>query len=142
MDKNKICGILISNKFRGSTFKSAIIGIGFNVNQTTFSHNIPNPISLKIITGKDYKLNEVMDKICLHIAAWYYTLQQGDYNKLDRYYLENLLYLGEKREYIYKGKGIHATIIDVSKNGLLRIKNSDNKIIECDLKELVFIHDK
>lgn len=142
VDKNKICGILISNKFRGSTFKSAIIGIGFNVNQTTFSHNIPNPISLKIITGKDYKLNEVMDKICLHIAAWYYTLQQGDYNKLDRYYLENLLYLGEKREYIYKGKGIHATIIDVSKNGLLRIKNSDNKIIECDLKELMFIHDK
>lgn len=142
VDKNKICGILISNKFRGSTFKSAIIGIGFNVNQTTFSHNIPNPISLKIITGKDYKLNEVMDKICLHIAAWYYTLQQGDYNKLDRYYLENLLYLGKKREYIYKGKGIHATIIDVSKNGLLRIKNSDNKIIECDLKELVFIHDK
>ena len=41
VDKNKICGILISNKFRGSTFKSTIIGIGFNVNQTTFSHNNP-----------------------------------------------------------------------------------------------------
>ena len=69
-------------------------------------------------------------------------MKEKKYNSIDKYYLENLLYLGEEREYYYKGEGIKATIIDVNKNGLLIIKTSDNKTIECDLKELVFIHNK
>lgn len=140
--KDKICGVLISNKFRGTTFNSTIIGIGFNVNQTIFSHDIPNPTSLKIITQKDYDLDTVLTKIYGNIECRYNELKEKKYNSIDKYYLENLLYLGEEREYYYKGEDIKATIIDVNKNGLLIIKTSDNKTIECDLKELVFIHNK
>ena len=34
--QKKICGILIENTFASGTIKSAIIGIGLNVNQTNF----------------------------------------------------------------------------------------------------------
>jgi len=48
----KAGGILIENKFQGKAWKWAVVGIGINVNQTEFSKELINPVSLKQITGK------------------------------------------------------------------------------------------
>ena len=138
--KEKLCGVLISTKFRGATFNSAVIGIGFNVNQTLFSRDIPNPTSLKIITGRDYDLDAVLNGLLIKIDMWYEVLKIGNFDRLDSVYIENFLYLGQERDYYYKEKPLRATIIGVEKNGFLRIKSLDNEEINCDLKELRFIH--
>lgn len=50
----KAGGILIENKFQGNAWKWAVAGIGININQTEFSKDLVNPVSLKQITGKTF----------------------------------------------------------------------------------------
>ena len=52
----KLAGMLIQNTVEGRMMGTSIIGIGLNVNQMEFSKDIPNPISLKMILGKDFDL--------------------------------------------------------------------------------------
>lgn len=53
----KICGILIENVLEGEMVKSSIIGIGLNVNQCDWPEDLPNPVSLKELTGKTYDID-------------------------------------------------------------------------------------
>jgi len=50
----KAGGVLIENVYHGKIWKWAVIGIGININQTSFNENLLNPVSLKQITGKDF----------------------------------------------------------------------------------------
>ena len=48
VDTKKICGILIEHSLRGNHISWTIIGIGLNVNQTSFPDDLPNPTSMKL----------------------------------------------------------------------------------------------
>ena len=52
----KICGILIENLLDGALVRHSIIGIGFNLNQDSWPEDLPNPVSLKELTGQEYEL--------------------------------------------------------------------------------------
>ncbi len=68
----KICGILIENILEGRQIQSSIIGVGFNLNQMEWPSDLPNPVSLKQLTGRHYspesELEALMDKICRRFA--------------------------------------------------------------------------
>lgn len=55
----KAGGILIENVIKAQRWTHAVVGIGININQTVFSPELPNPVSLKQITGKTF------DPLCL-----------------------------------------------------------------------------
>jgi len=59
----KIAGILIENAIIGNEIKYSIAGIGLNVNQTEWKTDAPNPISLKLITGKEYDIDALMQRL-------------------------------------------------------------------------------
>ncbi len=65
----KAAGILIENVIKGNEWLFAVIGVGLNLNQTVFSSDLPNPISLKQITGEKYQpllvAREIADRISL-----------------------------------------------------------------------------
>ena len=61
VDDRKICGILIENRLQGTVIKDSIIGIGLNVNQTKFTSDAPNPVSLKQLAGKDVDREVLLD---------------------------------------------------------------------------------
>jgi BirA family biotin operon repressor/biotin-[acetyl-CoA-carboxylase] ligase len=50
----KAAGILIESVIQGENWLFAVVGIGINLNQESFPPEIPNPISLKQITGENY----------------------------------------------------------------------------------------
>ena len=50
----KICGILIEDILRGDEVGASIVGIGLNLNQTAFPPDLPNPVSLSLLTGRRY----------------------------------------------------------------------------------------
>lgn len=52
----KICGILIENILDGKQVSSSMIGIGLNLNQDRFPADLPNPVSLRQLTGRTYDL--------------------------------------------------------------------------------------
>ena len=55
----KAGGVLIENKFIGNTWKWAIAGVGININQTEFTDDLLNPVSLMQITGKSFEVEEL-----------------------------------------------------------------------------------
>ena len=75
----KAGGILIENLLKGKEWTWAVIGIGININQTVFSPDAPNPVSLKQITGLDWdilSLQEALSKaLTKSIQDW---LMEGD----------------------------------------------------------------
>lgn len=56
----KICGILIENTLTGNSITHSIAGIGINVNQTVFTSDAPNPVSMAMLTGIRRDLDRVL----------------------------------------------------------------------------------
>ena len=54
----KICGILIENVLKSGFLRDSIVGIGLNLNQVRFPADLPNPVSLRQLTGASYDLKE------------------------------------------------------------------------------------
>jgi len=54
----KAGGILIENVIKGNIWQWAVIGVGININQTDFSIEKYQPVSLKQITGQTYDVIE------------------------------------------------------------------------------------
>ncbi len=75
----KAGGILIENSLRGAEWTWTVIGIGFNINQTSFSPDAPNPVSLRQITGRQWEIarlqTELSKALSESIQHW---IQVGD----------------------------------------------------------------
>jgi BirA family biotin operon repressor/biotin-[acetyl-CoA-carboxylase] ligase len=65
----KAGGILIENLVRGAHWTWTVIGIGLNINQTRFSNEAGNPVSLKQITGKDWDVKTMQKKLAASLSA-------------------------------------------------------------------------
>jgi BirA family biotin operon repressor/biotin-[acetyl-CoA-carboxylase] ligase len=62
----KAGGILIESVTRGKDWRYAVIGFGINVNQKHFDEKLPNPVSLRQLTGKNYDIKRLAED-CLNI---------------------------------------------------------------------------
>ncbi len=60
---SKICGILIENSITVSSILHSVVGIGLNVNQDRFVSSAPNPVSMYMLTGKKYRLRDIVTEI-------------------------------------------------------------------------------
>jgi BirA family biotin operon repressor/biotin-[acetyl-CoA-carboxylase] ligase len=82
----KAGGILIENLLKGTAWTWSVIGIGININQTVFSPEAPNPVSLKQITGRDWdilSLQEALSKaLTKSIQDW---LMMGDEKTIESF---------------------------------------------------------
>jgi len=134
----KIAGMLIQNGVKGSQFEYSVIGIGLNVNQEKFHGDSANPVSLKMITGRDFSLEEILDLTILKIENRIIQLREGKKQEIDRDYLEVLYRYNQLSSYHYKEKQIQAKILGVNRYGQLQLEIPGDKIIECDLKEIKF----
>lgn len=95
----KLVGILIENSLSGTSIIRSIAGIGVNVNQERFLSDAPNPVSLKMITGRDYDLSRLIDKLSTAIINIVDNLNKG---------VENPAALHERyRELLWRGTGYH-----------------------------------
>ena len=67
----KICGLLIEHSLRGDRIMWSIIGIGLNVNQTTFPDDLPNPTSMAL-EGHPAHLQDLLTEFMAIIsqASW------------------------------------------------------------------------
>lgn len=64
----KICGILIENIILGKSLEASIVGVGLNVGDESFPEWIPNPVSMKMLTGRDYDLEEELERLHTYIV--------------------------------------------------------------------------
>ncbi len=140
-DDKKIAGTLIENRILGHLFETCIVGVGININQTVFPADIPNPGSLKMITGKNLDLNICLQALLENIHQHYELLINGQEDFINQSYLENLL--GYRQQLSFrKGETIfRAMIVGVNEYGKLILKNDHGRINEYGMKEVVFLQE-
>jgi BirA family biotin operon repressor/biotin-[acetyl-CoA-carboxylase] ligase len=132
----KVAGTLIQNGIKGSVIDYAVVGVGLNVNQEAFSGSAANPVSMKIISGKEFDLEQMLEMTVERIEHWYDLLKKGMKKDIDEAYLARMYRFQQLSDYLYKGATIRAKITGVNRYGQLVLEIPGEKIIECDLKEI------
>jgi len=89
----KMAGILIEHHIQGEILKYSVAGVGINVNQTAFDPALPNPTSLKLITGKEFSREKILEEIVQRGKEYYKKLQTGEFTELENEYESYLLFL-------------------------------------------------
>ncbi len=138
-EDNKLSGILIENVIKGSKINQSIVGIGLNLNQTNFTNDLPNPISLKQITNKNYLIEQEVIKLRNSIRFYYEMLMRKKYHEINCEYLKCLYRYNSLHEYKSNNKVFTAKITDVSELGYLQLETKENKKFEFDFKEVEFL---
>ena len=124
--ERKAGGILIenANPMVNSDIKAwqwAIVGIGININQVKFPDNIPNPVSLKQITGKDHIPVILSKELCKTMDYWYQKLRKGSFTSILKYYNQHL-YKRNCSVKLRKGTiAFDCTILHVDEQGFLHV---------------------
>lgn len=85
----KICGILIENVVCGGFITESIVGIGLNLNETSWPSDLPNPISLKELTSRTYDLRSELAQLLQFIQKRF--AEQDDETRLSEEF-QNLLF--------------------------------------------------
>ncbi len=131
----KICGMLIENTLRGSFLAASVIGIGLNVNQSEFPAHLMNPVSMKMLTGKEYDLKEELPKLCGFILS-----RLRNYDNADEY-ASKLYRFGTTNEYVIcsTGKSIRARIVGVTDRGMLCLETEKGEHYEFAFKEVSYV---
>ena len=129
----KIAGILIKNEIKGMMMGTSIIGIGLNINQTSFDESLPNPISMKMITGNDYDLEAILIEICETLLSTANSQQPITNSYTDKLYRHK-----QWASYEHEGAVKEMMIIGYDQFGRLILKEKNDREVVCDLKEIAF----
>jgi len=132
----KIAGILIENMMTQNKNGASIIGVGLNVNQTSFP-GLPKASSLKLIKQTSFNLDHLLDEILLEfekIPKWFNTLSYEDvtsdyYDFLFKYQSVSMFQFpdGGLRQGLLRG---------VDQHGRLVVEFDEDKLESFDVKEI------
>ena len=135
-DHKKLCGILIENIVKGDTIKETIVGIGLNVNETDFI-DLPNATSLKLSSGIEFNLKEVLREVAIAIMRELEALKVVDETMLKSTYESQLYRKNEiSRFQEAAGNQFSGTILGVTESGQLRVKTDSTNEKHFSLKEI------
>lgn len=142
IDNRKVAGILIKNEISGNSISGSIAGLGLNVNQNSFTSSITGAVSLLMLTGKQYDLEDILTDWHSSVAYWYEMLVKGNNKIIESTYLERMYLLNQPSEFIVRGEKMTATIRGLAEYGMLLLEGSNGSFYKCSLKEVVFGGDK
>ena len=131
----KAGGILIENlvgigELEIGNWQWSIIGIGININQTSFGADLPNPVSLKQITGKNFDALELARELCTKLEFYYRKLLKNGFEKIYEEYLSCLYKRNETVKLKKDNRVFEALIKSVTPTGQLIIQHAIEESIE------------
>ena len=136
----KLCGILIENTVSNGKIVNAVIGIGLNVNQESFSDDLPNATSLKILTGKTYNKEAILDELIAEIQVQIDLINTEKFSLLKSNYEKVLYRNGEPAMFKNDLYGnFLGKILGITYQGKLVVELENERLEKFDLKEIQFI---
>lgn len=138
----KIAGILIENDLLGGRICNSVIGIGLNVNQQSFPSGLPNPVSLRQITGAEYDRLFVFDLFMHEFFLLYEELQRKDVKSIEDRYMHALYRIDGYYWFEDAGGKFRAKIENVLPSGklVLNTLNAGQPRVYA-FKEVVFVNE-
>ena len=136
----KIAGILIENSVgMNGTLLDSVIGIGLNVNQTTFVSDAPNPTSMKRETGRDFDREAVLAAFLYVFGQRYAALESGDRETVAADYAAKLYRSGERHLYRDAEGVFRGRIVRVEPDGELLVERENGEIRGYLFKQIEFV---
>jgi len=127
----KAGGILIESIVSESgKWEWAIIGIGINLNQVVFPENLPNPVSLRQITGKTFEGKKCAEELAFLLSKRYDQLQTTGFEELHKNYLLHLYKKGDTVRLKKNAAAFMAKIETVTPQGELIITHAITEAIQ------------
>jgi BirA family biotin operon repressor/biotin-[acetyl-CoA-carboxylase] ligase len=140
--QQKLGGVLIENTIVGNAIKTAVVGIGINVNQLNFGPSLNGrATSLSQILQQDVNLELLLTEICSQIECLYLRLKAGDYTFLRTAYVNKLYQLNKPAMYRQSNTVFEGTIKGIADSGLLNIEK-DGELVQFNFKEIEFLNNK
>ncbi len=136
---SKICGILIENVLSGRHIRASVIGVGLNVNQTSFV-NLPNATSLKLLLGRSLDLDEVLHVFLENLRPLFLQLDGVQRPALRKRYLQHLFKKDQPATFQIEGGRVMGFIRDISPDGKLILEMEGALRREFGLKEIKLLY--
>ena len=137
-ENRKLAGILINSTIKANMMDVSIIGIGLNVNQMHFQNWPTHPISMKMITGKDYDLQPLLEQIVEHIIIKVEQLK-SDPTVIEQNYLKRLFRYRIWADYEVGGKTLRLFMTGIDTFGRLMLVDEAENSYCFDIKEIKYI---
>ena len=137
-ENRKLAGILINSTIKANMMDVSIIGIGLNVNQMKFQDWPTHPISLKMVTGKEYDLKPLLEQIAERILIKVQQLKSS-LAAIEQNYLQRLFRYRTWADYEVEGKVLRLFMTGIDSFGRLQLLDTENKPYCFDIKEIRFI---
>ena len=137
-ENRKLAGILINSTIKANMMDISIIGIGLNVNQMHFQDWPTHPISMKMITGKDYDLQPLLEQIAEHIIILVKQLK-SDPNVIEQNYLKRLFRYRTWADYEFGGRTMRLFMTGIDRFGRLMLVDEADNSYCFDIKEIKYI---
>lgn len=139
-DGRKIAGILIENRFKSDSNVESVVGIGLNVNQEDFT-GLPQASSLAVLTGKKFDVELIFEQLIVKIQRNCHLIAGKKPQRLWEIYLDKLF----KKDVAMifednQNSQFTATIVGVTKEGLLEILPQGKTIQTFGIKEIKMIY--
>ena len=135
VDNKKISGILINNMVKGGIINSSVIGIGINVNQTNFNKKYI-ATSMKLLSKKDFKLNEIEKILMKNIKKQSMILLEKKILLISSRYNNHLYGKNLDSLFTLNKKRIYAKVIEVNQNGKIKLMFGDGEVNEFSQNEV------
>lgn len=135
---DKIAGILIEYSLEGSNIQHCIAGAGININQLSFPAEIPNPVSLGIITGNQYDTGILLSDFARVCDSWYEQLRKGKTRIIDEHYLSKLYRFNTPAIFETAGGSFTGKITGIDSFGRLQVENENGKRETYGFREIAF----
>lgn len=135
--QRKAAGILIQNALLGTQVQGSVVGIGLNVNQTSFDPALPNPTSLALTLGQPFDLDALAAHLLERLELRYAQLRAGHWDSLRAEYHQHLLGFGQQARYrCADGEQLEAEGLGVTPEGRLRLRTADQQERTFGFKEI------
>lgn len=132
----KLAGLLVSNTISGNMIAQSIVSLGLNVNEPEFPAELPNPVSMRMLSGLEYDCMMLMRSLLELIREHLGLLDRGNIDALEEEFRLNLLGLGQKRVFSVAGIITTCMIEGVDEYGRLRLMHHDGTISAYDMSEI------
>lgn len=137
-ENRKMAGILINSTIKANIMDISIIGIGLNVNQMQFQDWPTHPISLKMITGQDYDLPQLLEQIAKHILLKVELLKSNP-TSIEQDYLKRLFRYRTWSDYEVEGKTLRLFMTGIDPFGRLQLVDEQQELHCYEIKQIKFL---
>lgn len=137
----KLGGTIIETTLRGNRVARCVLGMGINVNQTTFPADAPNPTSLSLITGHEWGREALLRSVMNNFVEWERKVEWGEDDVVAAAYRHHLLWATGWHSYIDKVGPFTARLVDIRPDGHLILEDTDGQRRSYLFKEVKHVFD-